>query len=100
MKIGNAIKLCRVQRKLSQGDLATLAGISVSYLSLIERDKRDPNFSTIERIAKALDVPLSILVFLAMDRVELKEMSKELAEKLAYTSLSLVKALDDPSTAV
>ena len=94
MKIGRAIKLCRMQRQLSQTELASLADISVSYLSLIERDKRDPNFSTVERIAQALEVPLSILVFLAMDGSELKEISKELAEKLAYTSLSLVQPND------
>ena len=97
MKIGRAIKLCRMQRQLSQTELASLADISVSYLSLIERDKRDPNFSTVERIAQALEVPLSILVFLAMDGGELKEISKELAEKLAYTSLSLVQSNDSPT---
>ena len=97
MKIGRAIKLCRMQRQLSQTELASLADISVSYLSLIERDQRDPNFSTVELIAQALEVPLSILVFLAMDGSELKEISKELAEKLAYTSLSLVQANDSPT---
>ena len=86
-----------MQRQLSQTELASLADISVSYLSLIERDKRDPNFSTVERIAQALEVPLSILVFLAMDGSELKEISKELAEKLAYTSLSLVQPNDSPT---
>jgi transcriptional regulator with XRE-family HTH domain len=97
MKLGRAIKLCRVQRQLSQADLAAQAGISVSYLSLLERDKRDPNISTIERISEALNIPLSILVFLAMDRSELSEISAELAEKLSYTALSLVQATNDTS---
>ena len=56
MKLGKAIKLCRTQRYLSQTELAELANISVSYLSLLERDKRDPTLSTIKDIAEALNL--------------------------------------------
>lgn len=90
MDIGKAIKLCRVKRKISQADLAEAANISVSYLSLLERGKRDPNFSTIQSIAEALHIPLSILVFLAADKEELGGISSELSEKLAYTALQLM----------
>lgn len=98
MKLGRAIKLCRVQRQLSQAELAERAGISVSYLSLLEHDKRDPNISTIEQIAQALNVPMNILFFLAMDADELKEISSELAEKLAYTAITLVRETNNDST--
>lgn len=91
MNLGKAIRLCRVQKQLSQADLASMAGISVSYLSLLEKNKRDPNLSTVEGIANALEVPLSILVYLAMDSTEIKSISSELAEKLAYVALNLVR---------
>lgn len=91
MNLGKAIKLCRVQKQLSQAELATMAGISVSYLSLLEKNKRDPNISTVEKLASALEIPLSILVYLAMDGTELKGISSELAEKLAYVALNLVR---------
>lgn len=57
INIGKAIKFYRTQRELSQAELAELAGISISYLSLLERDKRDPTISTIEALANAIQVP-------------------------------------------
>ena len=92
MNIGKAIKLCRIQKNMRQSQLADLANISVSYLSLIEQGKRDPNFSVLQDISHGLDVPLSILVFLATDNSELKDMSPDLFEKLSLTAMELVKA--------
>jgi transcriptional regulator with XRE-family HTH domain len=91
MNIGKAIKLCRVQRNLTQKELAERADISKSYLSLIERGKRDPTFSTVEDIATALNVPTSILVFLAADGEELELVNADLAEKLSHTALRLIR---------
>ena len=91
MNLGKAIRLCRTQRDLNQSELAKRADISVSYLSLLERGKRDPNFSTVERISNALNVPVSILVFLAAEKEELSEMSTELQEKLSHTALLLME---------
>lgn len=92
MNLGKAIKLCRTQKNMSQADLAKLADISVSYLSLLERGKRDPNLSTVQNIATALNVPFSILMFLAAEKDELSEVNPELAEKLSYTALKLIEA--------
>ena len=91
MNLGRAIRLCRTQRGLSQAKLAKTAGISVSYLSLLERGKRDPTLSTIEKIASALDVPVSILVFLAANDEDMSGLSSELREKLSYTALRLIE---------
>ena len=91
MNLGKAIKLCRTQRELSQVGLANIAGISVSYLSLLEHGKRDPTWPTIEGIASALKVPVSILIFLASDDEEMSGLSSELREKLSYMALRLIK---------
>lgn len=72
---------------MKQADLAKLTNLSVSYLSLIEQGKRDPNISIIENIAGALNVPVSILVFLSADKSELKGMSAELIEKLSVAAI-------------
>lgn len=95
MNIGNAIQMVRVKRKLSQVDLAKLAGISVSYLSLLERSKRDPALSTVESIAKALQMPIELLFFLGAEGGELGAMDKELARQLAFASLEF---LNEPVT--
>jgi transcriptional regulator with XRE-family HTH domain len=92
MNLGKAIKLCRTQKNMKQSDLADSAQISVSYLSLIEQGKRDPNFSTVQQIAVALNVPVSILAFLAAEQGEIDDISPELAEKLSHTALKLIGA--------
>ena len=90
MKLGKAIKTCRIQREMKQAQLAKLAGISVSYLSLLEKDRRDPSFSTIQKVAEGLEIPVSLLTFLAAEKEEIVEISTELAEKLSLLALQLM----------
>lgn len=77
---------------MTKTKLAELAGMSLSYLSLLERGKRDPNLSTISKICDALNIPVSIFMFLASDTNDLNGISKELAEKLSLTALQLIEA--------
>lgn len=91
MNLGKAISLCRTQRGLTQAELASRSGVSTSYLSLLEKNKRkDPSLSTMRKIAEALRVPFGILFFLAADKSELSGLPPELIEKLAYAALSLL----------
>lgn len=90
MDLGRAIKLCRAQKGLTQAELAKRANMSVSYLSLLEQNKRDPTLSTIEKLAFALNVPFSILIFLAAGKNEFSGIDDELAEKLSHTALSFL----------
>ncbi len=46
----------------TQEDLAGNAGISFSYVSLIERGRRIPPVHTLAAIAQALDVPITELL--------------------------------------
>ena len=96
MNIGGAIQLSRSKRKLSQAALARRAGISVSYLSLLERSLRDPPLSTLRKVAAALTMPLEILFFLGAESGELSGLNKELAGQLAVAALEL---LNEPEPA-
>ncbi len=53
---GNVRRL-RSKKWLSQKALADTVGISVSYVSMLERGQRSPPLETIEKMAKALGVP-------------------------------------------
>ena len=90
MNIGQTIQLARSKRKLSQAALAKRAGISVSYLSLLERGRRDPPLSTLQRIAAALVMPVEILFFLGAEEGELGHLNRDLAGQLAITALELL----------
>jgi transcriptional regulator with XRE-family HTH domain len=91
MKLGETIKQCRNKRGLTQSRLAELADISVSHLCLLEKNKREPSISVVEGIAKALEIPLSVLVFLAAQASEVKEMSVTQFEQLSRNIMELVE---------
>lgn len=95
MNLGRAIKLCRSQKGMTQTELARRAGISLAYLSVIEQNKRDSTMSVVESIARALGVPMNILLFLAAEKEELAGLSEELREKLSRAALDLLK---EPTT--
>ena len=76
MNLGQAIKLCRTRRGVSQADLARQAECSVSYLSMLENNKRDPTLSTMTKIAHALRVPVGILFFLGAEGGDLDGIDK------------------------
>jgi transcriptional regulator with XRE-family HTH domain len=61
-KFAESLKSARLARKLSQEALATKAGISVSYVSMLERAQRSPPLDTLEALARALNVrPAALL---------------------------------------
>ncbi len=65
MKIGQAIHICRVKRKVLQRDLAKKLKVSPSLLCMIENGQRDPGFELTEKIAKQLKVPLPLILLLS-----------------------------------
>jgi transcriptional regulator with XRE-family HTH domain len=58
---GERVREERRRRLMTQDVLAATAGISQKQLSKIEIDEVDPRFSTIRKIAQALDVEPSDL---------------------------------------
>jgi transcriptional regulator with XRE-family HTH domain len=56
--IGPRIRHLRRERGLIQRELAEAAELSLNAVSLIERGQTSPTVATLERIARALDVPL------------------------------------------
>lgn len=61
-RLGNAIKTRRLSLGLSQEKFSDLAGIHRTYVSQIELGQRNPTYTTLTRIAKALKYPLTKLV--------------------------------------
>jgi transcriptional regulator with XRE-family HTH domain len=56
VKIGRNLRPLREDRLLTQAELAERAGIALSSLVRIENDQVDPRFSSIRKLARALDV--------------------------------------------
>ena len=59
--IGQRIRNYRTQRGLSQEKLAELSGCHPTYIGQVERGEKNATLESIEKIASALNVPLSQL---------------------------------------
>ena len=56
VKIGRNLRQLREDRLVTQEELGETAGVSRDQISRIERNEVDPRFSTIRKLAKALDI--------------------------------------------
>ena len=60
-KIGLKIKLLRIERKISQQDLAAACNFEKSNLARIETGRTNPTVATLLKICQVLDVSISQL---------------------------------------
>lgn len=58
---GKRLRYLRRSKDMTQEQLAEAAGISVEFVSNIERGVNAPSFETIEKIAQVLRVPIQEL---------------------------------------
>ncbi len=58
MLIGNRLKELRESKELSQGDIEKRSGLLRCYLSRVENGHTVPSVETLEKMARALEVPM------------------------------------------
>lgn len=61
-KLGKNLKMLRLKRKLSQGELSKSLNVDRAYISNIENGRMNPTLSTLEKIAQTLKVSIKELV--------------------------------------
>ena len=105
MTLGQRLQQQRLQKGLTQPELARRTGIAQANLSNIEKGKRDPSLLTLRKICFALGVPAWEIVRaaeqaptgLSLKRTELEKLAKVIlgsgAERPRAVSRELVKAL-------
>lgn len=67
---GQVIGRLRTSRGMSQEVLSGLAGIARTHLTMIENGNKSANVETLWRIASALDIRLSDLIFMIEEQTE------------------------------
>jgi transcriptional regulator with XRE-family HTH domain len=65
--LSKAIRQLRKKEQLSQEALGLSAGIHPTWISHLESGRVNPTWGNVRRIAKSLQVPLSVLAALAED---------------------------------
>ena len=58
MVIGDRLKELRESKELSQGDIEKRTGLLRCYISRVENGHTVPAVSTLEKLARALEVPM------------------------------------------
>lgn len=62
MNLGKRLVALRRKRGLSTGELAARAHVTSGFISQLEHDKTSPSLATLQRVATALQVPLTYLL--------------------------------------
>ena len=68
MNIGEAIKTLRKARGVRQKVLAEAVDVSATHLSLVESGAQKPSVDLLHRIATYFGLPVSTLVYMALDK--------------------------------
>ena len=87
MKIGETIKALRKKKNIAQKDFAVQCGISKTYLSLIENDRKRPTLDLLEKIGAELKIPFPIISFLSLEEEEIQE-EKRAAYKIMAPAIN------------
>lgn len=90
MDYGRALRTCRAIRGWQQEDVAEHAGLSASYVSLIEAGKREPSPTAVSKLARGLGVPEPLLTLLASDLSALPKGDARTLDHLGRSLLGLL----------
>jgi transcriptional regulator with XRE-family HTH domain len=63
MVIGDRLRALREQRNMSQGDVEKRMGLLRVYISRVENGHTVPALETLEKFARALEVPMYVLFY-------------------------------------
>jgi transcriptional regulator with XRE-family HTH domain len=81
--LGKTIKFLRFRKGFSQADLAEKAGMSITFLSTVERGIKFPQPDILSKLAKALDVEVFELFKTDAVPTDSKKMMSQLSEDIA-----------------
>jgi transcriptional regulator with XRE-family HTH domain len=76
MLIADRLRVLRTQKQLSQGDVEKRTGLLRCYISRVENGHTVPAIGTLEKMARALEVPMYQLFYDGEKPPELPKSSK------------------------
>jgi transcriptional regulator with XRE-family HTH domain len=84
-QLGSRVYETRVLQRRSQAEVAEQAGVGIATVGRIERGEHVPDLSTLNRVARSLDVPLAFLLESGPPKALAAGRERRLADELAYT---------------
>jgi transcriptional regulator with XRE-family HTH domain len=92
MNYGNGLTVARTKAGLSKRQLAKKVGVDASYITNIEAGRKKPSLDTMEKLADAVGVPMTVLMLFSSGADDLKGISSEQAAGLGDRLMALLKA--------
>jgi transcriptional regulator with XRE-family HTH domain len=87
MIIGDRLRALREEKNLSQGDIEKRTGLLRCYISRVENGHTVPAIETLEKMARALEVPVYQLFYDGEEPPDLPNLPKrKTAEEIAWGS--------------
>ena len=87
MNIGKRLLELRLERKFSQGDIEKRTGLLRCYISRVENGHTVPAIETLEKLARAMEIPLYQLFYDGEEPPELPNLPKrKTADDIAWGS--------------
>ena len=96
MTVGERIKAARKSKNLTQKQLEKLCGINEANIRKYESGRQNPKIETLEKIASALDVPMSW--FIPASPVDKEEYHRWLKQMKYLSICALLDQLNDAGT--
>jgi transcriptional regulator with XRE-family HTH domain len=85
--IGDRLRVLREEKKLSQGDIEERTGLLRCYISRVENGHTVPAIETLEKMARALEVPLYQLFYDGQEPPKLPHLpNRKTADEIAWGS--------------
>jgi transcriptional regulator with XRE-family HTH domain len=79
MIIGDRLRALREERNLSQGDIEKRTGLLRCYLSRVENGHTVPSVETLEKLARAFEVPLYKLFYDSDEPPKIENLPKRIS---------------------
>ena len=84
MIIGERLRALREEKKLSQGDIEKRTGLIRCYVSRVENGHSVPAVETLEKFARALEIPLYQLLYDGEEPPNLLDLPKRKADSKLF----------------
>jgi transcriptional regulator with XRE-family HTH domain len=84
MIIGDRLRVLREEKKLSQGEIEKRSGLLRCYVSRVEHGHTVPTVETLEKFARALEIPLYQLFYDGEEPPKLLDLSKRKADSKLF----------------
>jgi transcriptional regulator with XRE-family HTH domain len=85
MIIGDRLRSLRIEKKFSQGEIEKRTGLLRCYISRVENGHTVPNVETLEKMARALEVPLYQLFYDGEEPPDLpKSLNRKSGDKISW----------------